>query len=111
MLNGNLDSDTEFIKSVKKKAALEVHDAISGLAQVEVSATVSTEAIMAREATIEAEAADGSTVQVLHQIPEEGESLRRSSRPMANGDGVRRQAQLHHLRGQRPRTSSGAAHG
>ncbi len=75
MLNGNLDSDTEFIKSVKEKAALEVHDAISGQAQVEVSATVSTEAITAREATIEVEAADGSTVQVVHQIPEEGESL------------------------------------
>ena len=78
MLNGNLDSDTEFIKSVKKHAAREVHDfsSIEGAKpEVEVTSTMAAEAITAREATIEVEAADGSPVTVLHQIPEEGQSL------------------------------------
>ncbi len=75
MLNGNLDSDTEFIRDIKHRAAMEVKQSLEGSqVQVDVSTTASTEA-MAQEVTIEVEAADGSAVQVLHQIPMEGESL------------------------------------
>lgn len=75
MLNVGNELDTEFIKGVKKSSAEEVI-AMANAAeatQVEVQHTAPLGTM--REATVEVQNSDGDTLQVLHHIPQDGESL------------------------------------
>ncbi len=76
MLNVDNELDTEFIKSVKKGSADEVV-AMANAAEataVEVQHSVPQDPTL-REATVEVQSANGDTLQVLHHIPQDGESL------------------------------------
>ena len=72
MLNESLDSDTEFIRNIKKVAALE---ALEGDMDLNESQTQAVPSEYASEASIKVEAADGSTIAMLHQVPADGASL------------------------------------
>jgi ferredoxin len=79
MLNVDYDLDTAFIKDVKAAAAAEVRDQVtaSAAAAAKITGSVQVEhtAATTREATVEVESRDGDIIQMLHHIPQDGESL------------------------------------